>query len=156
MITSIVFPLCRVQSPGCILRQYLILWKGCLMVHILFREGQDMSVFWEKKRPKQFYDAKLIIWPMEIIFLAFELNRTFWQDFIAFLWFILFTRGNFLITSSILLSWNKKIYHWTTHAYYRICGMIDSNSMLLNFLIDWEEICPKKYYKKEAKCIREA
>ena len=35
----------------------------------------------------------------------FELNRTIWQDFFAFLWFIL-PRATFLITSYILLSWN--------------------------------------------------
>ena len=32
---------------------------------------------------------------------VFELDRTIWQDFMAFLWF-------FFITSSILLNWNKK------------------------------------------------
>ena len=35
----------------------------------------------------------------------FELNRTIWQDFFAFLWFIL-PRATFLVTSYILLSWN--------------------------------------------------
>lgn len=37
----------------------------------------------------------------------FELNRTIWQDFFAFLWFIL-PRATFLVTSYILLSWNKE------------------------------------------------
>ena len=35
----------------------------------------------------------------------FELNRTIWQDFFAFLWFFL-PRATFLVTSYILLSWN--------------------------------------------------
>ena len=37
----------------------------------------------------------------------FELNRTIWQDFFAFLWFIL-PGATFLVTSYILLSWNKE------------------------------------------------
>ena len=35
----------------------------------------------------------------------FEINRTIWQDFFPFLWFIL-PRATFLVTYYILLSWN--------------------------------------------------
>jgi hypothetical protein len=38
---------------------------------------------------------------------VFELNRTIWLYFIAFLWFIL-PGSTLLLTSSILLNWNKE------------------------------------------------
>ena len=64
---------------------------------------------------------------------VFELNRTIWQDFIAFLWFIL-PGATFLVTSSILLNWNKENL-LLNHTYaYRMCG-IDPYSMLLNYLL---------------------
>ena len=62
---------------------------------------------------------------------VFELNRTIWQDFIAFLWFIL-PGATFLVTSSILLNWNKENL-LLNHTYaYRMYGK-DSYSMLLNY-----------------------
>ena len=52
----------------------------------------------------------------------FELNRTIWQDFFAFLWFIL-PRATFLVTSYILLSWNIENLLQTTislqHVWHR-------------------------------------
>ena len=63
----------------------------------------------------------------------FELNRMIWQDCFAFLWFILLG-ATFLVTYSILLSWNKENL-LLNHTYaYRICG-IDPYSMLLNYLL---------------------
>ena len=62
---------------------------------------------------------------------AFDLKRTIWQYFIAFLWFI-FPGETFLVTSSILLNQNKeKLLLNHTYA-YRMCG-IDLYSMLLNY-----------------------
>ena len=64
---------------------------------------------------------------------VFELNRTIWQDLIAFLRFFL-PGATFLVTSSILLSWNKENL-LLNHTYpYRICG-VDPYSMLLNYLL---------------------
>ena len=68
---------------------------------------------------------------LSLLVAVFVLNRTIWQDFIAFLWFIL-PGATFLVTFSILLNWNKENL-LLNHTYaYRMCG-IDPYSMLLNY-----------------------
>ena len=52
----------------------------------------------------------------------FELNRTIWQYFIAFLWFIL-PGTTFLVTSYIRLSWNKENLLLNHTLAYRMCGI---------------------------------
>ena len=75
-------------------------------------------------------DAVLELTPLLAVF---DLNRTIWRDFNAFLWFIL-PGANFLVTSYILLSWNE-LNLLLNHTYaYRMCG-IDSYSMLLSHLL---------------------
>ena len=77
--------------------------------------------------------GKSTVLELSLLAAVFELNRTIWQGFIAFLWFIL-PGATFLVTSSILLSWNKENL-LLNHTYaYKMCG-IDPYAMLLNYLL---------------------
>ena len=64
---------------------------------------------------------------------VFEPNRTIWQDFISFFWFIL-PGATFLVTSSIHLNWNKENLLLNHTCLQNMCG-IDPYSMLLNYLL---------------------
>ena len=72
----------------------------------------------------------------------FELNRTIWQDFFAFLWFIL-PRATFLVTSYILLSWNIENLLLNHHAHFQLLiqsvpALIITWSVINRRLIGWK------------------